>query len=108
MEKIEKSAGIANPKDFRNEVVNFFLRHKANNNGEAPKWTSYKKIKSVIEKRLFSNTEELLPVISFGTKSSKEDNKKHQDFVKRMKERGYTKKQVELVISWWLRHRSRQ
>jgi serine protein kinase len=108
LEKIEKSAGIANPKDFRNEVVNFFLRHKANNNGEAPKWTSYKKIKSVIEKRLFSNTEELLPVISFGTKSSKEDSKKHQDFVKRMKERGYTKKQVELVISWWLRHRSRQ
>jgi serine protein kinase len=108
LEKIEKAAGIANPKDFRNEVVNFFLRHKANNNGEAPKWTSYKKIKTVIEKRLFSNTEDLLPVISFSTKSSKEDKKKHQDFVKRLEERGYTRKQVELVVQWWARHRSRQ
>ncbi len=108
LEKIEKAAGIANPKDFRNEVVNFFLRHKANNNGEAPKWTSYKKIKTVIEKRLFSNTEDLLPVISFSAKSSKEDKKKHQDFVKRLEERGYTKKQVELVVQWWSRHRKRQ
>ncbi len=108
LEKIEKAAGIANPKDFRNEVVNFFLRHKANNNGKAPKWTSYKKIKTVIEKRLFSNTEDLLPVISFSAKSSKEDKKKHQDFVKRLEERGYTKKQVELVVQWWSRHRKRQ
>ena len=26
LEKIEKPAGIANPKDFRNEIVNFVLR----------------------------------------------------------------------------------
>lgn len=108
LEKIEKPAGIANPKDFRNEVVNFFLRHKANNNGEAPRWTSYNKIKTVIEKRLFSNTEDLLPVISFSAKSSKEDAKKHGDFINRMEERGYTKKQIELVVSWWMRHRKRQ
>ena len=67
-----------------------------------------KKIKMVIEKRLFSNTEDLLPVISFGSKSSKEDKEKHNDFIKRMKERGYTKKQVELAVSWWVRHRKRQ
>jgi serine protein kinase len=107
LEKIEKSAGIANPKDFRHEVVNFFLRHKANNNGVAPSWTSYNKIKEVIEKRLFSNTEDLLPVISFNAKSSKEDTKKHTEFIGRMKERGYTKRQIELVVSWWIRHRKR-
>ncbi|WP_050940007.1 PrkA family serine protein kinase, partial [Vibrio harveyi] len=33
LEKIEKTAGISNPKDFRNEIVNFVLRAKANNNG---------------------------------------------------------------------------
>ena len=108
LEKIEKPAGIANPKDFRHEIVNFFLRHKANNNGEAPRWTSYNKIKNVIEKRLFSNTEDLLPVISFGSKQNKEDKQKHNDFVSRMEERGYTKKQVELVVQWWQRHRKRQ
>ena len=39
---------------------------------------------------MFSNTEDLLPVISFNAKASKEDQKKHNDFVVRMVERGYT------------------
>ncbi|MCO7021429.1 PrkA family serine protein kinase, partial [Vibrio paracholerae] len=30
LEKIEKTAGISNPKDFRNEIVNFVLRARAN------------------------------------------------------------------------------
>src|ERR1700750_1347974 len=42
--KIEKPAGIANPKDFRNEVVKFSLRSRAQNGGKNPAWTSYEKI----------------------------------------------------------------
>ena len=42
LEKMEKPAGISNPKDFRNEVVNFVLRARANNDGRNPSWTSYK------------------------------------------------------------------
>jgi serine protein kinase len=34
LEKIEKPAGISNPKDFRNEIVNFVLRARANNAGQ--------------------------------------------------------------------------
>ena len=34
--KIEKPAGIANPKDFRNEVVKFALRARANNQRPQP------------------------------------------------------------------------
>ena len=34
--KIEKPAGIANPKDFRNEIVKFCLRSRANNSGQKP------------------------------------------------------------------------
>ncbi|MCK5641000.1 MAG: PrkA family serine protein kinase, partial [Gammaproteobacteria bacterium] len=64
--------------------------------------------KNVIEKRLFSSTEDLLPVISFGSKANKDDEKKHQDFVQRMVDRGYTSKQVELIVQWWMRHRQRQ
>ena len=30
LEKIEKAAGIANPKDFRQETVKFVLRQRAN------------------------------------------------------------------------------
>ncbi|WP_075187583.1 PrkA family serine protein kinase [Teredinibacter haidensis] len=108
LEKIEKPAGISNPKDFRNEIVNFVLRARANNNGKNPTWNSYEKLRTVIEKKMFSNTEDLLPVISFNTKSSTDDKKKHQDFVARMVERGYTEKQVRLLSEWYLRVRKSQ
>ncbi|UXY17187.1 PrkA family serine protein kinase [Chitiniphilus purpureus] len=105
LEKIEKPAGISNPKDFRNEIVNFVLRARANNNGKNPAWTSYEKLRTVIEKKMFSNTEELLPVISFNAKGSAEEQKKHEDFVNRMVSKGYTAKQVRLLCEWYLRVR---
>ncbi|RDV25164.1 PrkA family serine protein kinase [Alteromonas aestuariivivens] len=105
LEKTEKPAGISNPKDFRNEIVNFVLRARASNGGKNPAWTSYEKLRTVIEKKMFSNTEDLLPVISFNTKGSTEDKKKHDDFVNRMTEKGYTQKQVRLLCEWYLRVR---
>ena len=105
LEKIEKPAGIANPKDFRNEIVNFVLRARARHGGSNPPWTSYEKLRAVIEKKMFSNTEELLPVISFNAKSSAEESRKHEDFVTRMVARGYTARQVRLLCEWYLRVR---
>ncbi len=105
LEKIEKPAGISNPKDFRNEVVNFVLRARAARDGKSPSWTSYEKLRAVIEKKMFSNTEELLPVISFNAKASADEQKKHKDFVNRMIARGYTEKQVRLLCEWYLRVR---
>ncbi|WP_068808027.1 PrkA family serine protein kinase, partial [Thauera phenolivorans] len=105
LEKIEKPAGISNPKDFRNEVVNFVLRARAKHEGHNPAWTSYEKLRAVIEKKMFSNTEDLLPVISFNAKASADEQKKHQDFVDRMIEKGYTEKQVRLLCEWYLRVR---
>ena len=107
LEKIEKPAGIANPKDFRNEIVNFVLRARANNGGRNPTWNSYEKLREVIEKKMFSNTEELLPVISFNAKASADEKQKHQNFVARMVQKGYTEKQVRLLAEWYLRvHKS--
>jgi serine protein kinase len=105
LEKIEKPAGISNPKDFRNEIVNFVLRTRAQNSGKNPAWTSYEKFRSVIEKKMFSNTEELLPVISFNAKASADEANKHKEFVNRMVEKGYTAKQVRLLCEWYLRVR---
>lgn len=105
LEKIEKPAGISNPKDFRNEIVNFVLRARAQNDGKNPQWSSYEKLRTVIEKKMFSNTEDLLPVISFNAKSSGDEQKKHEDFVDRMTEKGYTQKQVRLLCEWYLRVR---
>jgi serine protein kinase len=105
LEKIEKPAGITNTKDFRNEVVNFVLRARANNNGNNVAWTSYEKLRAVIEKKMFANTEELLPVISFNKKASSDEEGKHSQFVQRMMEKGYTDKQVRLLVEWYMRYR---
>jgi serine protein kinase len=101
--KIEKPAGIANPKDFRNEVVKFSLRSRAQHGGKNPSWTSYEKIREVIEKRIFSQVEDLLPVISFGSKKDGDTEKKHGEFVERMVGRGYTERQVRRLVEWYMR-----
>ncbi|CAN7419022.1 PrkA family serine protein kinase [Rhizobium rhizogenes] len=101
--KIEKPAGIANPKDFRNEIVKFCLRARASHGGKNPSWTSYEKIREVIEKRMFSQVEDLLPVISFGSKKDGESEKKHGEFVERMMARGYTERQVRRLVEWYMR-----
>ena len=103
LSKIEKPAGIANPKDFRNEVVKFALRARAAHGGKNPSWTSYEKIREVIEKRMFTQVEDLLPVISFATKGDKETEKKHNDFVERMVSRGYTARQTRRLVEWYMR-----
>ena len=103
LSKIEKPAGIANPKDFRNEVVKFTLRARAGHGGKNPSWTSYEKIREVIERRMFSQVEDLLPVISFGSKKDSDTEKKHEEFVLRMVERGYTERQVRRLVEWYMR-----
>src|SRR5215469_2988552 len=103
LSKIEKPAGIANPKDFRNEVVKFALRSRAQHGGKNPSWTSYEKLREVIEKRMFSQVEDLLPVISFGSKKDSDTEKKHHDFLERMVSRGYTQRQVRRLVEWYMR-----
>ncbi|HEX4507594.1 MAG TPA: PrkA family serine protein kinase [Alphaproteobacteria bacterium] len=101
--KIEKPAGIANPKDFRNEVVKFALRARAQRDGKNPAWTSYEKIREVIERRMFSQVEDLLPIISFGSKKEVETERKHAEFLSRMTARGYTERQVRRLVEWYMR-----
>ncbi len=103
LSKIEKPAGVSNGKDFRNEVVKFALRARANNGGKNPSWTSYEKLREVIEKRMFGQVEDLLPVISFGSKKDGETDRKHSEFVARLVERGYTHRQVRRLVEWYMR-----
>ncbi len=103
LEKIEHPAGIANAKDFRYEVVKFALRARAKNDGKNPEWTSYEKMRDVIEKRMFGQIEELLPVISFDAKKDSEAEQKHSEFVERMTQRGYTQRQVRRLVDWYMR-----
>ncbi len=52
---------------------------------------------------MFSQVEELLPVISFGSKRDSETEKKHGEFVERMTPRGYTERQVRRLVEWYMR-----
>jgi serine protein kinase len=108
LSKIEKPAGIANPKDFRYEIVKFALRARARNGGRNPDWTSYEKLRDVIEKRMFSQVEDLLPVISFGAKKDSDAERKHEAFLERMVERGYTPRQVRRLVDWYMRVKKAQ
>lgn len=101
LEAIERPASVMNVKDFRHEIVNYVLRYRAKNGGNAPRWSEYTKIKDVIEKKMFAATENIMPVISFGPKSSDELATKHNKFIERMVERGYTENQIQLLVAWW-------
>lgn len=103
LEKIEKPAGISNPKDFRHEVVGFVLR--AGRAGNKVDWTSYEKMREVIEKRIFSNTADMMPIVAFGNKKDEETERKHNEFVDRMLALGYTKKQTRRLTDFFLRTR---
>ncbi len=103
LEKIEKPAEIANPKDFRHEIVNFALRHQAKHDGANPSWTAYEKLRRVIESTMFSKTQDLLPVISFSGQGNKADKGKHESFVARMMEMGYTERQTRRIVEWHCR-----
>jgi serine protein kinase len=52
---------------------------------------------------MFSQVEDLLPVISFGAKRDKETDAKHMEFVDRMTARGYTPRQVRRLVEWYMR-----
>jgi len=52
---------------------------------------------------MFSKVEELLPVISFGTKKDSDTENKHEAFLERMIENGYTERQVRRLVEWYMR-----
>src|SRR5260370_26232961 len=52
---------------------------------------------------MFSQVEDLLPVISFGSKKDSETEKKHTEFLTRMVSRGYTERQVRRLVEWYMR-----
>ncbi|MDR3571000.1 MAG: PrkA family serine protein kinase [Candidatus Pacebacteria bacterium] len=101
LSQIEKPGAISNPKDFRQEAVTWVLRYKARHEGRMPNWQEYAPMQRVIKKIVEKDTEELLPLISFGPKREKELDEKHVAFLARMKQRGFTEKQVRRIVQWY-------
>jgi serine protein kinase len=104
LEEIEKPAGIANPKDFRHEVVTANLRHMSRHKGKNISWQSNDRIREVLEKKLFTSIDDILPQISFEKGVDSDDAKKQKNFIERMKEKGYTERQVRLVVTYFQKY----
>jgi len=68
--KIEKPAGIRQSEGLPQRGRQILAAIAGSDGGKNPGWTSYEKIREVIEKRIFSQVEDLLPVISFGSKKT--------------------------------------
>ena len=105
LEEIEKPAGIYGARDFRNDVVNYVLRYRARNNGQVPEWNAYEKIRTVIEKKMFTATAEIMPIVSFSPKGSADEQSKHDAFIDRMRSKGYTDAQIKILVEWWIAHK---
>lgn len=105
LEEIEKPAGIYGAKDFRNDVVNYVLRYRARNEGKIPEWNAYEKIRTVIEKKMFTATAEIMPIVSFSPKGSADEQSKHDAFIERMRSKGYTDAQIKILVEWWIAHK---
>jgi serine protein kinase len=103
LEEVEVPANVSNKKDFRNEVVKYCLRYRTAHDGQNPKWSSYNKIREVLEAKIFSNIDEMLPIISSNQQGSADERKHHKEFVERMMKAGYTAKQVTLLVDWFLK-----
>ena len=102
--KIEKPAGIANPKDFRNEVVKFALRSRAANGGRNPSWTILR------EDPRRDREADVLP----GRGPAAGDQLRLQEGRPRPRRsttssssawwsRGYTERQVRRLVEWYMR-----
>ncbi len=98
--KIEIKAEISNPKDFRQEIRDFSLRVQAKNGGRNPNWKDYEAMKEVIDANITESLETMLPVISTSGSMSKESQKKNSDFIQRMIKKGYTERQVKVIVDW--------
>jgi serine protein kinase len=90
-----------NPKDFRQEIVKFYDKYRANNPGKTPRWDSFSKMRDVIERKVIRSTEEIMPILSFDADHSDDNKKKHDSFVSKMKELGYTEKMIQLLVGWF-------
>lgn len=102
LSKIEKPMGIANPKDFRSEITRLALRVQAKTH-TMPRWNEYAKMKQVIEARMSSSFDDLLPVIAFDIKKDDKSKQDHDSFVSRMLEQGYTERQVKRAVEHFVR-----
>ncbi|MBI2048357.1 MAG: PrkA family serine protein kinase [Parcubacteria group bacterium] len=102
LQKIEKPAGIANPKDYRSEVVMAILKYMATNNGKIPNRKMLPLLNNTIEKKVYQGLDNTFEsMIERGESGTDEQKKTHNAFMEQMKKKGYTAKQTVHLLKWY-------
>lgn len=98
LSEYEIPAGIANTKDFRDQVTRYVLKQQ--NKGNDVRWDSYEKMATVIRENLARKMGDALPHIKFeAVRNDEESIKAHQSFVDNMKEKGYTMTMIKRAVN---------
>ncbi len=105
LKKIEEPAQIGNPEGFRYDIVHFADKVRLDK-GQFPRWNEYQKLAKILKDRMSDSLRDMLPVISFSKKSTKEQDHTHTEFVKRMMDMGYTMRQVRRVVDWQIKFKN--
>lgn len=98
LESFEKPAGIAGGKEFRSETVRYV--HRKERNGEQVRWDSYEKLANVIRERLKANMKDFSAVVKFDVAKSDKQEKKFNQFLENMEEKGYTPTMVQRAVNF--------
>ncbi len=102
LSKIEKPSGIANPKDYRNEVVMLFLRHMSKHGGKLPDRKLLPLLNNTIEKKVYEGLDNAFESVMERGESGTDDQKKtHNAFMAQMKGKGYSAKATLHVLRWY-------
>lgn len=95
----EQAASVSSYESFRNDIVLYVLSQRAE--GNEIKWSSYAKLAKVIEKSVFKDMKDILPIISYSAKQNKDDEVAHKKFNSNMRELGYTDNQIKRLVSYY-------
>lgn len=104
--RMEKKASIGNPKDFRQEIVNFALRYHKKF-GTDPRWDASDKFRELIEANILEGERNIMPVLVFDKHKRAGEKETTNNVVKAMEKKGYTKKQIKFLYNWVLARRTR-
>ena len=103
LSKIEKPAGIANPKDFRNEVVKFALRARAAIPGATRPGPPTRSCARSSSGACSRRSRICCRSSASAARRTPRPRRSTPTFVDRMVERGYTERQVRRLVEWYMR-----
>ncbi len=95
--EIERGANISNPQQFRQDVVFYVLKQRAQ--GQEVRWDAYEKLGSVIRQSVERRLEDILPLIIHDANRDEKQTEEFNRFIDNMKAKGYTTNMIKVACA---------